>query len=159
MSERQHRHPSPAGYTCFPQTDIAGRSCDLTPRRPATANLTALATECDKAREQGCRGFNSNGYLKRCVRASCGADIRHLSGHKGLVSCLRTDTPTNQPVPAGCTHPPTPPSPGPGPGPHPTPGKPVFNCSVTAARAECNCSGSHPPFSGNNQPSHHYHQD
>ena len=138
---------SPEGYTCFPHTDIAGRSCDLTPRRPATSNLTVLAAECDKAREQGCRGFNNNGYLKRCVRASCGADIKTYTGHKNLVACLRTDTPTNQPVPAGCNSPPKPPNP---PTPGPAPGKPVFNCSITAARADCNCSGAHPPFSGNN---------
>ena len=30
--------------------------------------------------------------------------------------------------------------------PPPPPFKPAFNCSVTAARPDCNCSGVHPPF-------------
>ena len=36
--------------------------------------------------------------------------------------------------------------PPPGPPPPPPPFKPAFNCSVTAARPDCNCSGVHPPF-------------
>ena len=81
---------------------------------------------------------NTNGYLKRCVRPSCGALWEKLADHPTLVSCFRSDTPVDEPTPPGCA-----PS-------HPTPAPPApsiaFNCSVSAARPDCNCSGQRPPF-------------
>lgn len=142
----------PAGYECHAMSDITGRSCDLPQKaaRSAWPNLTALALACDAELGAGCRGFNTNGYLKRCVRASCGAQIRRENHGVALVACLRADTPANQTIPAGCAGPspgpkppPRPPPPGPRP---PPPPQPAFNCTVTAYRSECNCFGVPPPF-------------
>lgn len=114
------------------------KSCgDL--RKDSARTLSALAAACNQSWAQGCRGFNTNGYLKACVRNSCGASIQHLDGHPELVSCLRSDTPSIQPPPPGCQ--PTPPRPSP-----PGPPQPSYNCSVTANRPECNCSGQQWPF-------------
>ena len=129
----------PAGYTCQPGIDVAGQSCDISPRAPpgSVAALAALCTET-----AGCRGFNTNGYLKRCVRQHCGA--RQKRAAPGVTSCILAATPVDQPVPAGCAGP-SPPGPPP-PNPPPPPPLPGRNCSVTAARPDCNCSGVHPPF-------------
>jgi hypothetical protein len=129
---------SPAGYECFNASDIFN-GCDLG-RVSAKLNLSGLAAACDAKHDAGCRGFNSNGWLKRCVRKSCGAYIRA----QHTTACIRSDTPAQQPVPQGCDPKPPPPSPSP-PSP-PSPSHPPFNCSVTAARSDCNCSGIHPPF-------------
>ena len=95
----------PANYTCLNQTDIAGASCDLR-SVGGGKSVSELAALCDAARAQGCRGFNNNGYLKRCVRASCGAVVKPLRGHPQLIACFRTDTPAQQPPPPGCPPPP-----------------------------------------------------
>lgn len=149
---------SPPGYTCFAATDIVGQTCDLK-RIAASNNLTLLAEQCNHQHTlDNCRGFNTNGWLKRCVRPSCGAKLKALSDHKTLVSCYWTATPTDEPVPPGCPPPhpsPSPPSPAPPapspsppppPPPTPPPNQPIFNCTYTAYRPDCNCSGSHPPF-------------
>ena len=36
--------PMLPGYTCMTETDIAGASCDITPKAVATANLTYTVT-------------------------------------------------------------------------------------------------------------------
>ena len=136
-----HAQVSPPGYTCWSGTDISTK-CEL--QRVAKGTPTALALECNASFAQGCRGFNTNGLLKKCVRASCGATIGGKQ-HKGLVTCFLTDTPTDQSSPAGCGQHPIPPPAPPKPPTPPRPG-PGFNCSVTAARSDCQCAGVHPPF-------------
>ena len=153
---------SPAGYMCTTGVDICGRSCDIKGKR-VHATLDAIAAACNASYAHnvaGCVGFNSNGYLKRCVRPSCGAMMKD---NAKVTSCVRVGTPSTQPVPPGCDspspvpphpspHPPPPPSPHP---PHPQPPSPpspppqpapAFNCSITAERPDCNCSGVHPPY-------------
>ena len=68
------------------------------------------------------------------------------TGHPDLVSCLWSATPGNQSRPAACGPAPRPPGPSPSPPGPPPPPPAAFNCSVTAYRADCNCSGHHPPF-------------
>ena len=41
--------PFPAGYTCFPGVDIAGRSCDLQ-RVAGHLSLAKLAADCNARR-------------------------------------------------------------------------------------------------------------
>eukprot|EP01048_Picozoa_sp_COSAG05_P007636 COSAG05_NODE_543_length_8789_cov_7.804603_6_plen_900_part_01 len=144
----------PAGYKCWPRADLITH-CNL--HRVAAGTPDVLAKACNASYAHGCRGFNSNGWLKKCVRESCGAKLKNMSSHTGLVVCLRSDTPMKQPTPAGCGQPgppPPPPSPRPpgppappAPPPPPAPPAPAGpNCSVTAARPECQCGGKHPPF-------------
>ncbi len=54
---------------------------------PAVAEMAA----CDK--NALCKGFNTDGYLKACVRTSCGAVVKTLPDHPHLVSCFRSATP------------------------------------------------------------------
>lgn len=129
------------GYVCLNQSDFAAGGCDLTDVGSGKT-IAELSAICDGKRAEGCHGFNNNGYLKRCVRGSCGAVVQTLGGHPRLVSCFRADTPLDQARPPGCA-PPGPPAPRPGPsGETPYGGR----CSVTASRPECTCSGIHPPF-------------
>eukprot|EP00039_Didymoeca_costata_P024663 m.11054 g.11054 ORF g.11054 m.11054 type:complete len:1062 (+) comp4367_c0_seq1:181-3366(+) len=121
------------GYNCTQFVDITGNSCDISDLSPH--NITYLAAKCNAT--QDCAGFNNNGYLKACVRPSCGAHITFLSKHPNLISCISNKVPAIQPTPSRCSHP----SPSPAPSP-PLP----RNCSVTADRPDCNCSGVHPPF-------------
>ena len=153
--------PAPAGYTCLAQQDIAGASCDIKSVHYKGKGLDVLSAACNAT--VGCNGFNNNGHFKRCVRKSCGAQIRAYPSHKTLIACFITATPANQPVPPGCpggsppAPPPRPPPPGPPkppappaplPGPPGQPAKPSlpYNCSISAMRSDCNCSGVHPPF-------------
>lgn len=127
----------PEGYVCEEQTDIAGSSCDIGRYgncHDGTCVLSELAKTCDGLHaEKECNGFNSNGYMKRCVRESCGAEIK--GSH--VVSCTRVDVPQTQPTPSGCTAPPSPsPTPSPAPSPSPTP----------APTPLSTCSGKSPPF-------------
>eukprot|EP00040_Diaphanoeca_grandis_P012081 m.61610 g.61610 ORF g.61610 m.61610 type:complete len:1121 (+) comp23013_c0_seq1:137-3499(+) len=127
-------------YTCLNQSDFASGGCDLK-NVGGSKTITELAALCDAQQAEGCAGFNNDGYLKRCVRAACGAVVKTLSDHPTLVSCFRSDTPLLQPLPKGCSGPnPSPPGP---PGPEPPY---AGRCAVTADRPDCTCSGHHPPF-------------
>ena len=132
----------PPGYVCLANgTDLVGSVCisgDVGAGK-TTAQLAALCDAANMAGGVGCWGFNNNGFLKTCVRQSCGAKPSALPGHPLLVSCVSTATPTAQPAPSGtdpsCHH-------GPAPLPPPYGGR----CVTTAYKPECNCSGVHPPF-------------
>ena len=146
----------PPGYACLPNgTDIVGEVCLAKVEGPGKS-LAQLATDCDAlhvAGNIGCAGFNSHGFLKRCVRSSCGATPSATPTFPQLVSCVRTDTPVAQKHPKGADptcHSKGPPPP-PGPGPHRPPGGgwvPPYGggCATTWNRSSCNCSGVHPPF-------------
>lgn len=124
-------------YTCLNMSDFASGGCDLMNVGPKSiAELTKL---CDSKANSGCVGFNNNGYLKRCVRASCGARVKLLPDHPDLISCFRSSTRLDEPIPKGCG--PPPPTP-------PKPSDPPYGgrCAVSAGRPECVCSGKHPPF-------------
>ena len=146
----------PPGYACLPNgTDLIGEVCvDKAVGKGKT--LAALAKLCDAAREagaggtaEGCQGFNSNGFLKKCVKPSCGAKPAAMPPNVPVVSCVSVGTPNDQPYPKGkdpsCHH--GPPSPAPGPHPPPPPAIPYSStCAGTWNRSDCNCSGVHPPF-------------
>ena len=134
-------HPGPPGYVCLPNaTEIAGATCDVK-AVGAGKTLAELAELCSST--PTCRGFNSNGFLKRCVRGSCGTHPEILSNHPNLVSCIQLDTPTDEkPDPewtGPACHAPSPPPPA---GSTPYGG----GCATSADRPTCNCSGVHPPF-------------
>jgi hypothetical protein len=136
----------PPGYVCLPNTtEIGGATCDLS-AVGAGKTLAELASLCSAA--PTCRGFNTNGYLKQCVRASCGAQPKPLADHPDLVSCLQLHTPTDEPADpewvgkAGTCRSGPPPSPPPPAGDTPY----GSGCAITADRPTCNCSGVHPPF-------------
>lgn len=139
----------PSGYVCQNHTDIAGQSCDIVRFGNCgvgfdkACDIAELARQCDSIHASiHCNGFNSNGYLKRCVRSSCGAVARDYD----VVSCVRTDVPPVQPVPAECApSPPAPPTPAPSP---PTPAPPP----PTPAGGRTDCSGVKPPFGSPEKP-------
>ena len=117
--------PAAAGYTCLAQQDIAGASCDIKSVHYKGKGLDVLSAACNAT--VGCNGFNNNGHFKRCVRKSCGAQIRAYPSHKTLIACFITATPANQPVPPGCPggSPPAPPPRPPPPGPPKPPAPPA----------------------------------
>ena len=143
----------PPGYACLPNgTDLVGEVCVDKGVGPGKS-LAELGKLCDAAREagaggttEGCQGFNTNGFLKKCVRGSCGARPSHLPGDPLLVSCVSVDTPVDQPHPKGkdpSCHGGHGPAPSPPAGPaHPYGG----GCAGTWNQTDCNCSGVHPPF-------------
>lgn len=142
-----NKGPWPKGYVCLPNaTDIVGKVCTAK-SVGAGKTLQQLADECDVlhlAGGIGCQGFNTNGFLKRCVRNSCGATLRKAAGQPTLAACVRLNTPPTQPYPHGsgpdC----------PGPGPKPPAVQPIpyaAGCAGSSSRTTCNCSGVHPPFS------------
>ena len=122
-------------------TDIAGAPCNVK-AAGAGKTVTQLAELCSTTLT--CRGFNTNGYLKRRVRKSCGAHLVSMSGHADLISCLRADTPTNEKADPEWTGTACKASPSPSPPAARTPNG--SGCATTADRATCNCSGVHPPF-------------
>ena len=100
------------------------------------------ADHCDAmnmAGSAGCNGFNNNGYMKLCVRESCGTHAGIVPDHPALVSCIRTTVPVNQPTPKG--NDPTCRSGGDN-DPFPY----ANGCAGTSNRSTCNCAGVHPPF-------------
>lgn len=119
----------PHGYKCTNKTDI-DHSCDIgrfgdCGHDKTPCNISVLAQLCDGMHKtKYCWGFNTNGYMKRCLESSCGA--RTIGSFVSV--CIRTDIPTPQPPPPGCPGAPTPSPPTPSPLP-PT-----------------NCSGVFPPF-------------
>ena len=145
--------PGPPGYACLPNgTDLLGEVC-LDKDVGGNKSLAEIAALCDAARHagaggttEGCQGFNNNGYLKKCVRPSCGAHPGPVPGHPLLVSCVSVDTPVSQPYPSGadptCRHAGPPPPPGPGTFVPPYGG----GCAGTWNKSSCNCAGVRPPF-------------
>ena len=122
-------------------TDTLGTVC-VSGAVGAGKTLQQLADQCDvmhMAGGVGCSGFNSNGFMKNCVRASCGAHPGVVPSESHLISCVRTDTPASQPSTCGG---------GGGNDPNPY----ATGCTVSANRSTCNCSGVHPPFGAPLQP-------
>jgi hypothetical protein len=101
-------------YTCFNRSDIVGGCPGNVADAGPGKTLAEYAAACDAKQASGCNGFNNNGYLKQCVRASCGAKIVTLADHPKLVSCIRSATPYEPPP---CHPPGPPPSPQPYGGP------------------------------------------
>ena len=141
----------PPGYACLSKgVDTVGTVC-IAGDVGRNKTLAQLADACDAMHHAaagsgiGCAGFNTNGYLKKCFRSSCGAMPSVVAGQPKLQSCFRADTPYAQPIPQGsaptCHH-----------GPAPTPPGPPFvppyggGCVGTWNQTSCNCSGAHPPF-------------
>ena len=82
-------------------TDLVGTVCISGEVGPGKT-LQQLADHCDAlnmAGGVGCSGFNTNGFMKRCVRSSCGTRPGASTGEPMLVSCVATDTPVDQPDP------------------------------------------------------------
>jgi hypothetical protein len=141
----------PPGYACLPNgTDLIGTVC-VAKDVGVGKTLAQLADACDAMYHAaagsgiGCAGFNTDGFLKKCVRKSCGATLAQ-SGGPMLQSCFRTNTPVKQPIPKGsnptCHHGPAPAPPA---GPHFVPPY-GGGCAGTWNQSSCNCSGVRPPF-------------
>ena len=129
----------PAGYKCTANSDITGLSCDI---KRVSGNLTELAHICDSIHSKSeCNGFNSHGWLKRCVQSSCGAKI----SPQKTSACVRIDVPSPQQPPSQCESHPTP---GPTPPPYPTPPTPPTPKPPPPSPPSLptNCSGEFPPF-------------
>ena len=96
----------PPGYACQANgTDLVGSVC-VAKDVGKGKTLAELADACDAMYHAaagsgiGCAGFNTDGFLKKCVRSSCGA-TPSVSGGPTLLSCYRTNTPVEQPHPKG----------------------------------------------------------